>query len=194
MFGSNYQNREMMKVLKKFFVMAILIVSFTVFSGVSSAKAACYDLINFYSGWGYGSNYKVNINYTYQQNGSYYYGYRILLAEGEWESEFGLFNMNEVSSGGNMKLISDTYGDTGWVGRAYYLENPKRILINEWYQANRSYYDYTAYTRTIIHEMGHTHGLDHTSCVNEVMSNSADKNIYQTNLGDGDRAGIKDKY
>lgn len=182
-------------MLKKLLVLVMIIVSFTVFSGVSKANAACYDLYNFYDGWTYSdTNYKVNINYTYEQNGSYYYGYRISLAEQEWESEFGLFNMNKVSTGGNMRIVSYNYGDTGWVGYAYYRESPRRILINEWYQINKSYYDYTAYTRTIIHEMGHTHGLDHTSCVNEVMSNNDNKDIYQTNLGDGDRAGIKDKY
>lgn len=43
-----------------------------------------------------------------------------------------------------------------------------------------------------IHELGHTHGLDHTSCVDEIMSNNEDRDIYQVNLGDGDIAGIKD--
>lgn len=181
-------------MLKRSFVVAIIVISFTVFSGVPNAKAACYDLYNLYDGWSYGSNYKLNINYTYAKNGSYDYSYRVSLAEQEWESEFGLFNMNKVTSGGNMRIVSYNYGDTGWVGTAYYRESPRRILINEWYHINRSSYDFTAYQRTIIHEMGHTHGIDHTSCVNEIMSNSSSKNIYQTNLGDGDRAAIKDKY
>lgn len=180
-------------MFKKFLLSIVIFLS--LFSVTNNAQAnSCYDLLNWYDGWSYGSNYKVNINYTYKQDGSYFYDYRIALAEDEWESEFGLFNMKKVSSGGNLSIISDDYGDIGWVGMAYYKESPKRILINEWYHSNYDHYDWTAYERVVIHEMGHTHGLDHTSCVNEIMSNNANRDIYQTNLGDGDRAGIRDKY
>jgi predicted Zn-dependent protease len=156
--------------------------------------SSCYGTYLFYGGWDRTMTGDVNINYTYTQNGEYYYGYRFLLADEEWSEHFSFFNIKEVTSSPNLKVISDNYGDTGWVGRAYYTRSPKEILLNEWYHKNYSNYGYTEYERTSIHELGHTHGLDHTSCKNEIMSNSDDKNISQIWLGDGDVSGIRDIY
>jgi predicted Zn-dependent protease len=156
--------------------------------------SSCYDTYWNYGGWGYNNYGDVNINYTYTQNGDYYYGYRFLLGEQEWEEHFSFFNINEVSSNPNLTVFSDNYGDVSWVGKAYYTRSPKDILLNEWWHKTYSHYDYHEYTRVSIHELGHTHGLAHTSCKNEVMSNHKEKNIEQDWLGDGDVSGIRDIY
>lgn len=156
--------------------------------------SSCYSLISFYSGWPRDNLGRVYINYTYTQRGEIFYGYRIQLAGDEWSDHFSFFNFNNVSSGENAKWISDDYGDTGWVGKAYFRNDPKELYLNEWYHWNYSNYDYIAYQRTAIHEYGHTHGLDHTSCVSEIMSNNANRDIKQTDIGDGDWSGIQNKY
>lgn len=164
--------------------------------GTHSYSPDCYDLINFYSGWPRDSRGNIHINYTYDQNGEYYYGYRILKGGDEWSSHFSFFNFNEVSSDTerNTAIFSSNYGDTGWVGVAYYRNDPKEILLNEWYHKNYSNYDFVAYERVAIHEYGHLHGLDHTDCTTEIMSNNPDRDIKQVDLGDGDVSGINDKY
>ena len=148
----------------------------------------------FYDGWGLNSSLKVNINYTYTQKGDYWYGYRFQLADSQWSDHFNFFNINKVSSNPNLEVVSDNYGDTGWVGRAYYTRSPKDILLNEWYHKNRSNYSYVEYERTSTHELGHTHGLNHTSYKTEIMSNAEGRDISQTHLGDGDVSGIRDIY
>lgn len=179
----------------------ILILGFT--SPVIKSKAApikdhprssCYDKYLLYGGWKYTSSGNVNINYTYTKKGKYDYDYRQEVAGRQWSNHFGFFKIKKVTSSPNLKVVSDNYGDTGWVGKAYYTRSPKDILLNEWYHANRSNYGYTEYERTAIHELGHTHGLDHVSCKNEIMSNHADRNISQTHLGNGDVSGIRDIY
>lgn len=184
----------------RFLLVASLLLIFGVVSPAQASPtsdhpySSCYDKYLFYGGWGYDSSGNVNINYTYTQNGSYYYGYRFQLADNEWSEHFSFFNIKEVSSNPNLTVFSDNYGDTGWVGKAYYTRSPKDIFLNEWYHQNYSWYGYTEYERTAIHELGHTHGLDHTSCLNEIMSNNPDRNISQTWLGDGDVSGIRDIY
>lgn len=158
------------------------------------AKSSCYETYWTYGGWGYSSTGKVNINYTYTKKGKYDYSYRQEAAGRQWSSHFSFFNIKKVTSKPNLTVVSDNYGDTGWVGKAYYTRSPKEILINEWYHANKSYYGFTEYERTAIHELGHTHGLNHTSCKYEIMSNNEDRDISQTHLGNGDVSGIRDIY
>ncbi|MDX8367302.1 matrixin family metalloprotease [Cytobacillus sp. IB215665] len=154
----------------------------------------CYKKISRYSGWEYDNNQQININFTYTQNGSYDYSYRIDLAGEEWNEHFSFFNFNEVSRGNNLAIESDDYGDTGWVGAAYYARSPKDIYLNEYYHKNYSWYGFVEYERTAIHEYGHTHGLSHTSCTTEIMSNNSNRDISQVDLGDGDISGIRSIY
>lgn len=163
------------------------------FGAYASTHSTHYDKYLFYGGWGY-TNGDVVINYNLNTLGTKSYGYRLNLAIDEWESSLAAFEFSENELNHNCSITSDNYLDSGWVGLAYYSRNPKEIFINEWYHINRSNYNYTAYERVIIHEFGHLHGLDHVDCTEEIMSNNANRDIYQTDLGDGDIGGIKDIY
>lgn len=151
-----------------------------------------YALLNGADGYSYDSGGRLEVNWKYTQNGTKNYSYRIGQAASTWDSHIGFFD--EVSSGENTTIESDDWGDVGYVGRAYYTRSPLEFRLNEWYHINYSNYGYTEYQRTSLHEWGHLLGLAHVSNYDEVMNNATGKNISQTWLGDGDKAGINNKY
>lgn len=195
----------MRKVIKKPVFLLVTSLTFAMSFTTSNLKtqaspigdhptSSCYEKYLTYGGWNYSSTGKININYTYTQYGQFNYDYRQQQAGLEWSSHFGFFNIKKVTSSPNLKVFSGDYGTTGWVGKAYYTRSPKEIYLNEWYHANNSNYGFTQFERVAIHELGHTHGLNHTSCKNEIMSNHEDRNLSQIHLGNGDVSGIRDIY
>lgn len=179
-----------MKVKKKLMstILAVLLMSTISFA---SAHYYCFTLYSDYNGYGY-TNGRVVVDYKYEQNGTKNYTYRLGNAISTWDPVIG--DYSNVSSGYNTHIVSDNYLDSGWVGQVTKKASPKQMRINEYYHINYSNYDYIQYERTIVHEFGHLHGLNHVSCYTEVMDSSDGKNISQTWLGDGDKAGIARIY
>nr|WP_255550517.1 MULTISPECIES: matrixin family metalloprotease [unclassified Sporosarcina] len=163
------------------------------------AASSCYKKVILYGGWKRidVAPYNVNIKYIYSQRGAYNYSTRISNAARTWQNAFpNIFKFSQVSSGNNLLISSDDYGNVPWVGLTDKNSNPKKIQLNDWHYDNTVWFDHTVYENVALHELGHTHGLDHpsASCVNEVMSDSSQRDWYQVHLGEGDKAGIKDIY
>lgn len=153
----------------------------------------------------YGNNGKVNLAYSYTQSGSYYFGYRISLAADTMSgrinygtyymgyNSYAPFNMYENTSGANITITSNNYGNVNWVGNCSYQQKVKPIKLNE-YWITASGYDYgiEEYTVVTVHEMLHAAGLDHYNCTDEVMYPS--ERGANFDLHPGDIGGVYDIY
>lgn len=177
------------------FLAAISIFSST---GLAASHRLHYDTYFNYDEWPRSNSGTIYIDYYYSKNGYYDYRDEIKDASDSWENiESSPFVISKTSNESKANLIikSDDYGDTGWVGRAYYNRDPKEIRLNEWYHDNSPVnghsYRYSCYENTVLHELGHTHGLDHYDCPDEVM-HTTHNHVLTPN--DGDVQGIHNIY
>lgn len=176
----------------------IAAISLSASTGLAASHRTHYDKFFFYDKWPRANNGTVYIDYHYSANGNYDYSDEIKDASDSWENiDYSPFVISKTSkkSRANLIVTSDDFGDTGWLGKAYYNRDPKEIRLNEWYHANSPVdghrFRYSCYENTMLHEFGHTHGLDHYDCPDEVM-NTFHTHVFTPN--DGDVQGIKDIY
>lgn len=196
----------------KFVMLTVLLTMFTstnvfAYTTYEESHRDHYNKIFFYTyPLQYGTNGKVNINYSYTEAGSHYFGYRVLLAAyalggtstySNWYMSYNNyppFLLTEVSpSSANVPITSNNYGNVDWVGLCSASSKVKNIKINEYFMDD-GYYNYALeeYTVVILHEMLHSVGLDHYNCNDEVMLSA--KRGYNYDLHPGDIGGIYDKY
>lgn len=89
-----------------------------------------------------------------------------------------------------IRVYSDDYGNTNWIGYHTPLIGYGNIKLNEYYHDSNG--GYTRYEEVFAHEMGHAFGLSHYDCDNELMQ--AEGYIYTPDPQEGDIAGYKAKY
>lgn len=138
-------------------------------------------------------NERSSVKYWYSQEGSNYYGYRILLGANAWNNVSSIdANISEVSnkSDSNIRVYSKDYGNTEWIGYHTPWIGYGDIKLNEYYQASNGGIE--RYAEVFAHEMGHAFGLNHYSCSSELMVSSG--YINTPNPQTGDISGYKDKY
>lgn len=192
-----------MKIVKSISSSFLFLLTICLISSVATAAASDhryhYDKFSFYDEWEYSSDGDIDIRYYYDEDGTYDFGTEVAVGVIAWEdmadSPFDFIKTSDRSKA-DLLFGSDNYGDTGWTGYAYGDEVPKRIEINEYWKKNSPVdghtYTYDCYINTVVHEVGHSHGLDHYDCDDEVM---VDYHI--DGLDDpyvGDRQGIYDIY
>ncbi|MGG4498594.1 hypothetical protein [Brevibacillus reuszeri] len=193
--------------MKKFKLGKVSCLVFLLIASIGSVASAAsshlyhYDTYLIYDEWEYSSDGDIDIKYYYRQDGNYDFRTEVAIAAIAWEdmvdSPFDFVKTSNKSSA-DMFIYSDDFGDSGWTGYAYYNESPKRIKFNEYWKANSPVdghtYTYDCYINTLVHEMGHTHGLDHYECPTdrEVMIPYHKDGLDEPYVGD--RQGIYDIY
>lgn len=136
---------------------------------------------------------RTNVHWWYSQDGSHYYGHRVMLGAEAWASAPGLdagFTKVSAKSDAEIRVYSDDYGNTNWIGHHTPANGYGNIKLNEYYHDSSG--GYTRYEEVFAHEMGHAFGLSHFDCDNELMRSQG--YINTPNPQEGDIAGYKTQY
>ena len=183
------KNTKALKSLYTFILICVISFSIPITVAYAAGHTSHYALNPLVS---MGST-RTNVHWWYSQEGSRFYGYRITRGANAWEDASGLdagFTEVSTKSDAEIRVYSDDYGNTNWIGYHTPLIGYGNIKLNEYYHDSNG--GYTRYEEVFAHEMGHAFGLSHYDCDNELMQ--AKGYIYTTDPQEGDIAGYKAKY
>jgi len=179
--------RDKIKSISMLVLIGVLSFSLT-FITVHAADHSKHYKTNIFVGMG---NHVSNVKYWYSEEGSYYYGYRILQGANGWVNAGLGAGFTKVSSKSEsvIRVYSKDYGNTGWIGRHEPWVGHGNIKLNEYYHVSNG--GYQVYEEVFAHEMGHAYGLLHYDCADELMKSKG--YIGSPNPYTGDKLVIKQK-
>lgn len=171
----------------KISLLLVTILASTVLTAYAVDHSTHYKKLWFYTKWPFNyDTWKSDVPYLYTKKGAISYLDTIGSAAYGWEhipySPFDIYRVYS-SNDANLVIESDDYGYTAYA-------SPKHIAINEYWE-EPGLYSHSEFRNTMLHEMGHAHGLGHYDCVYELMYPSWN-GVYSPYTGD--IAGIKDIY
>lgn len=183
------KNSKLLKSLARLVLVCIISFSLPVTIAYAAGHSDHYSLT---LGVSMG-NARTNVKWWYSQEGTYYYAYRVILGANAWQNASGTdagFTQVSTKSESDIRVYSNDYGNTGWIGQHTPLIGYGNIKLNEYYHSSNG--GYTTYEEVFAHEMGHAFGLAHYDCDNELMQSQG--YIGTPNPQEGDIAGYKAKY
>ena len=175
------KNTKALKSLYTFILICVISFSIPITVAYAAGHTSHYALNPLVS---MGST-RTNVHWWYSQEGSRFYGYRITRGANAWEDASGLdagFTEVSTKSDAEIRVYSDDYGNTNWIGYHTPLIGYGNIKLNEYYHDSNG--GYTRYEEVFAHEMGHAFGLSHYDCDNELMQ--AKGYIYTPDPQEGD--------
>lgn len=110
-----------------------------------------------------------------------------------WRDAFGTdagFSKVSNKKEADIRIYSNDYGNTGWIGQHTPCFGYGNIKLNDHYHNSNG--GYSRYEEVFSHEMGHAFGLLHYNCNKELMRSQG--YIGTPNPQKGDIAGYKAKY
>ena len=138
------------------------------------------------------NGHEDDVEWWYDKMGTKDYHNIIHVAEMAWNNSGTIIYMLQVDNKDNsvLRIYSKDYGDTGWYGQMIPYIGYGNNNLNEYYTLSDS-----KWTIVAAHEMGHSHGLDHYDCEEELeLMHTPCINRGSPNPYIGDIAGIDAKY
>lgn len=164
----------------------VLFMAVVAFSSpiIAIGHSSHYTLPPFY-GWG-----DPDVTWWYDQDGSKDFHGMVDAAAYAWIQSSTPIYMTEVDNqdDSDLRVYSNNYGTTGWYGRFYQYFFYQNIALNEYYTVVTD----PQWCEVASHEMGHTHGLGHYDCSQELMVAEGFIGTYYPQTGDV--AGVNAKY